>query len=254
MSKIGEIRVMKCGEEAEIIEYKNNSYITIKFLKTGELINCRYEQFKNGTVKSHFTPTVYGVGIVGLEITATGGRNVKPYIKWCDMLKRCYDKKEHRRYPKYKSCTVCDEWLYYPNFKKWYEENYYEIEGQKMTLDKDILIKGNKVYSPDTCMIVPSNINVMFTNSSRARGKYPIGVNYREKEKGKFRARCSVFNKESQEFKRKNLGLYNTPEEAFQVYKSAKEKSIKDVADYYKEQIPEKLYNAMYNYKVEITD
>ena len=106
------------------------------------------------------------------------------------MLRRCYDKKILEKFPTYKRCTVCDEWLFYPNFKKWFDENYYEIEGQKMALDKDIISKGNKVYSPENCIFVPNNINVLFTNRKGERGDYPIGVSWKIKN-NKFQAQCS---------------------------------------------------------------
>lgn len=66
-NKIGERKIMKCGEEAEIVEYKRYSDITVRFIKTGELVQCQYSNFKNGLIKSHVTPSICGVGVVGLE-------------------------------------------------------------------------------------------------------------------------------------------------------------------------------------------
>lgn len=252
-NRIGERHLMNCGEEAEIVEYRNSKNVIVKFLKTGELIKCQYGNFKNGEVKSRFTPSVFGIGVVGLEKTKENGKTLKTYTTWRCMLRRCYDKKEHEKYPTYKDCKVCDEWLYYPNFKEWYKENYYEIEGQKMCLDKDILFKGNKTYSPETCVFVPNDINMLFVKCDAIRGDFPIGVSWDKKNK-KYICHCSIFNIGTSEYKTKHLGLYNTPEEAFIAYKKAKEDNIKQVADYYKDQIPSKLYNAMYNYKVKITD
>lgn len=252
-NRIGERRLMKCGEEAEIIEYKKYDDITIKFKSSGELVKCRYSEFKKRAIKSHFRPTVYEFGVVGLEKTKENGKHLKSYEIWRSMLKRCYDKKEQKRYPRYEKCSVCDEWKYYKNFKEWYEDNYYEVEGQRMHLDKDILVKGNKIYSPETCVFVPERINILFIKSNKIRGDYPIGVNWHERDKI-YESGCSIFDTTINKNKRKYLGRYSTPEEAFQVYKQFKENYIKQIADYYKEQIPEKLYNAMYNYKVEITD
>ena len=120
-----------------------------------------------------------------------------------------------------------------------------------MDLDKDILVKGNKIYSPETCMFVPQNINKLFTKSNKIRGKYPIGV-YFNKNANKFKAQCRIFyNGKTQQ---ESLGLYNTIEDAFNAYKQFKEANIKQMADEYKGKIPDKLYEAMYDYKVEITD
>ena len=248
-NRLGERRIMKCGEEAEIVEYKGVRNIVVKFLKTDELVRCNYKQFKERAIKSHFTSTVYGMGIVGLEKTKENRKLLKSYKTWHGMLRRCYDLKLQERYPTYKDCSVCNEWLYYKNFKEWYKENYYEIESQKMALDKDILVKGNKVYSPNNCIFVPQGINSLFIKRQNDRGEYPIGVSWHKKS-DKFEAKCSIFDLKTN----KNLGLYNTPKEAFNIYKKTKEKNIKEVADYYKNKIPERLYEAMYNYKVEIDD
>ncbi len=245
---------MKCGEECEIVEYKNSRDITIKFMKTEEKIRSNYNHFKKGTIKSHFSPSICGIGIVGgIRVEDECGELVNYYKIWYSMINRCYAKKSLQKRPTYKECTVCDEWIYYKNFKEWYEKNYYEIEGEKMCLDKDILVKGNKIYSPETCVFVPSNINTLFTKSDAKRGEYPIGVSWKKKN-NKYQANCRIFDIKNNKYRYKYLGLYNTPEEAFKVYKKAKEENIKQVADYYKDQIPQKLYEAMYKYEVEITD
>ena len=120
-----------------------------------------------------------------------------------------------------------------------------------MALDKDVLVKGNKTYSPNTCVFVPQNINVLFTKCNKARGKYPIGVSF-YKDRNKYQAHCKIFS--NGKSKQKNLGYYNNIDDAFYAYKQFKEDYIKQVADEYKDNIPNKLYEAMYNYKVEITD
>ncbi|HFD2033479.1 TPA: hypothetical protein ACF2DD_002056 [Clostridium perfringens] len=253
-NRVGERRIMKCGEECEIIEYKNNRNVLVKFLNTGELVKGEYKDFKNGFIKSHFTPSVFGIGVVGLENTSDKeGKLLKSYNTWKGILERCYDEKYQEKNPRYIGCTVCDEWLYYPNFKKWYDENYYEVDNQRIALDKDILNKNNKVYSPNNCVFVPQNINTLFVKCNTKRGEYPVGVSWKEKNK-KHQAQCQIFDIEDNKSKGKYLGLYNTPEEAFQAYKQFKEENIKQVANFYKTQIPSQLYNAMINYKVEITD
>lgn len=252
-SRLGEIRVMNCGEECEIIQYNNARDITVKFLKTGEEAKGDYGQFKKGSIKSHFTPTVYNIGVVGLETTKINGKNIKSYDIWNSMLQRCYDEKLQQKHPTYIGCKVCNEWLYYSNFKKWFNKNYYEIEEQRMHLDKDILKRENKIYSPETCVFVPERINSLFTKSNATRGDLPIGVSW-IKETNKYRTVCSIFDIKTNKSKNKHLGCYNTPNEAFESYKNFKEKYVKQVAEQYKGRIPSKLYDAMINYKVEITD
>lgn len=175
-------------------------------------------------------------------------KRTNQYSSWYDMMRRCYDLKRMQSFPTYKNCTVVEQWHNFQNFAKWHNENYYEVEGQTMSLDKDILIRGNKIYSPETCVFVPQNINALFTKHDAKRGLYPIGVSF-HKGIGKFTARCANGNG-----KNVNLGVFLTPESAFNVYKKYKENLIKEIADKFKNQIPQKLYDALYKYEVCITD
>ena len=134
---------------------------------------------------------------------------------------------------------------------EWINENYYEIPGEKMCLDKDILCKGNKVYSRELCIFVPQKINNLFIKRNNLRGNSPIGVTLNSS--GSYEVKCNnAYGKYIY------LGSYSTEEEAFRVYKQYKEEVIKEVIDSYEGKIPEPHYSrlktAMYNYKVEITD
>ena len=250
--RVGQTVMQNCGEIAYIVEYVDSKNITVQFKATGELVKTKYDNFIKGNVKSHFTPTVYGIGITGLEPTRDeNGELLSSYICWTGMLERCYSAKYQEKNQTYKGCSVCDEWLNYPNFKKWYEANYYKIENKTSQLDKDILVKGNKIYSPDTCVFVPNFINKLFTKRQNDRGKLPIGVYYKKANK-KYVAQLSVFKDGKKT--RKCLGYFTTANEAFEVYKQNKEDYIKEIADNYKDKIPAKLYEAMYAYKVSIND
>ena len=188
-------------------------------------------------------PTVYGVGYLGTGIykTVVNGKRSKVYYAWNNVLERCYSKKLHLRKPTYIGTVICESWECFQKFAQWYENNY--IEG--FQLDKDILQKGNKIYSPETCCFVPREINNLFTNRSLKRGDFPIGVT---KFSNRYRANLTIDGTSLY------LGTFDTPEEAFQAYKIAKESHIKEVADKWKPFIKPRVYNTMYNYKVEITD
>ena len=105
--------------------------------------------------------------------------------------------------------------------------------------------KGNKCYSPENCCFVPSDINTLFISRKHERGEYPIGVRIKE---GHIIAQINYMGKKI------HLGTFNTVEDAFKAYKIAKEKCIKEYADNHKEEITERVYNALYNYNIEITD
>lgn len=212
--------------------------------------NSSMEAFKKGKVKCPYERRYCGVGYIGEgeHKVCENGKDTHIYKVWIGMLKRCYDENANR-YDLYggSGATVCEEWHNFQNFAEWYEENYYQVGNERMEIDKDILIKGNKIYSPQTCIIVPRTINSLFVKSNSIRGDYPIGVS-KGRTEGKFAVRCNYRGRE------KGLGEYFTIKEAFNVYKYFKENYIKEVADEYKPYIPKELYDAMYRYEVEITD
>ena len=241
----------------EIIEYRKSNDIDVYFEEYNWIFyHTQYDNFRKGTLKCPYERRTYNIGYLGegKYKTRVNNRKTEYYEEWIGMLRRCYNnnQRDRNKRPKYDGCTVCEEWHNFQNFAKWYEENYYEIKEEKMCLDKDILVKGNKIYSPQTCVFVPNRINVLFTKSDKIRGDFPIGVTYHKRDKV-FESKMCYMDKN----KIKHscyLGRYNTSEEAFESYKKAKENYIKQVADEYKPYIPKELYDAMYNYKVEITD
>jgi hypothetical protein len=170
----------------------------------------------------------------------------KLYTTWFNMMQRCYDEKELIKYPTYKDCFVIDDWLCFKNFYTWAIQNYNPYTMQKWHLDKDLLIKGNKIYSPETCCFVPQDVNSLLTKTDAKRGDLPIGV--KKSYKNRFQAVLSKGKKDVY------IGYFNTIEEAFQAYKKAKEEYIKEVADKWKDQIDPRVYQALQDYKVEITD
>ena len=178
------------------------------------------------------------------------GKNVKEYNLWLDMLKRCFSEKYQTHRPTYKGCNVSDNFFRYSFFYDWCHNQIgfgkVDDKGRSWCLDKDLLFVGNKTYSETTCVFVPQEINSFFTDSGNARGEYPVGV-YFHKASGKFQARCAVNGK------RQHLGYFNTPEEAFAVYKPFKENLCKQLALKWKDEIDERLFNAMMNWQIHQT-
>jgi len=242
-NKTGEKHITKEGYEIEIIEYFNYCNCTIRFKNGIVLKNKRYANILSGKIKNPYHPSIFGIGCIG---EGKHDSLSKPYKTWFSMMQRCYSKQAHKKYPSYGGNVVIEKWNYFQNFAKWYEENWKPWMDNKWQLDKDILISGNKVYSPETCCFVPQDINKLFTKSNSSRGEYPIGVNLNKN--GRFNARLRRDNKE------KHLGYFDTIDKAFEMYKTAKEEHIKEVADKWKPFITPETYQAMYNYQVEITD
>lgn len=257
-NRLGEVRLNTFGTPMKIIEYKNSKNVVVEFQDENKFKKrCRYETFKKGNIRNPYDKESYNVGYFGEgEYKAKiNGKMTKVYDVWSKMLQRCYDPYYINKYLTYIDCYVCDEWLCFQNFAKWYYNNIYECNDERMELDKDILMKGNKIYSPETCVFVPQKINYLFIKSNASRGKYPIGINYHKKTK-KLRVYCNYYDEIDKKNKPKHLGYFslNRPFQAFTVYKNFKENYIKQVADEYKELIPEKLYVAMYKWEVEIND
>ena len=167
---------------------------------------------------------IYGVGLndAGYQTQLYRDRKLVlmcPYYKkWKSMLARCYSKGVHKTRSTYIGCSVCDEWLLFSNFKSWLEShNLSDAELSYLHLDKDILLKGNKVYSPDRCALVHPRVNAFVYEGGGKKSKYKLGVFY-DKDRGKFSAKCqnpiTLINK--------RLGKFDTEDEAHLAYMKRK--------------------------------
>jgi len=193
---------------------------------------------------------IQGVGINdSYENVTTKRINNKEYSLWTSMLLRCYSKNQRETY---KGCRVSENFKRNTFFYNWCNNqvgfNVKDEQGRCWHLDKDILLKGNRCYSEDTCVFIPQQVNALLTKRQSLRGDYPIGTSLNRKS-GKFQANCK-----NGDGKLVYLGLHNTPQEAFQVYKVFKESLIKEVANKHKDQLDTRAYDALMNYQVEITD
>lgn len=178
--------------------------------------------------------------------TRLNGDRPIQYKKWRSMLVRCYEPNFLNRNPHYIDCTVSENFKNYSYFYEWYNDNNIS-SCDEFQVDKDLLIKGNKVYSEDSCVMLPVRINNTFIRKESVRGKYPIGV-YWAARQGKFGS-CVRFDNRNIA-----LGYFDNELDAFNAYKNAKEFRIKQLAKEYKDLILPKAYNALMNYTVEITD
>ncbi len=178
----------------------------------------------------------FGVGVNDLGyrvnvqewVTENGGKRIrktvflcKYYTAWKNMLERCYSKKSLESQPSYIGTSVCSEWLYASEFKKWMNQQNWDGK----CLDKDIIAPGNKLYSPDTCAFVLKATNSFVTASDASRGVYPVGVHLC-KNTGKYRAHCgNPFTGEGE-----SLGYFLTPKEAHEVWRKRKHELAQLVA------------------------
>ena len=167
--------------------------------------------------------TVYGVGVNDspdsvYRYEKVNGRDkiawrCPYYAVWESMLRRCYYEPHLKKYPTYRGCSVCPEWIYFMTFKAWMMTQ--DFKGKE--LDKDILFEGNKVYSPETCRFVGAAVNRFLNDQKAARGEWPLGVCW-VKIKGKFKAQCCNPFTKKQEY----LGYFTCPNEAHEAWRKRK--------------------------------
>ena len=245
---VGKIFKSKSSGDFKILKYNDSKNVEIQFVNTRFETVVELGSIKIGKVKDPYLPSVCGVGILGTKYPSKiNGVITKEYDLWYSMLRRCYSDNSKKKRPTYIGCEVSDNFKSYEYFYEWcHEQIGFGIEG--FELDKDLLIKGNKVYSESTCVFIPSAINSLLTKCTASRGSYLIGV-YWDKTKKAFVAMVNK-NKGKQE----KLGSFNTELEAFNAYKKAKESFVKEQAEKWKGKIDERAYEALMAYTVEITD
>ncbi len=253
-NRINELKYNNQGCLMKIVEYNNANDIIVEFQdKYMARIHTKYQHFLSGNIKNPYHPSVYEVGTIGNKYY-NKNNSIKEYEAWFGMLTRCYDKKYKDKYPTYQNAVCCDEWLYFDNFYEWLhnQPNFDKwLNGERWSIDKDILVKRNKIYSPETCCLVPQNVNSLFVKTDKNRGNFPIGVTY-DSRIGKYITQCKNQLLNGSSYR----NTYNTPEKAFYSYKKYKENLIKQVAEkeYDNGNITKQCYDAMMNYEVEITD
>ena len=194
-------------------------------------------------------PTVCGVGCNDVAFQMNIDRkDIWQYKLWQNMLKRCFDAKYKQHRPTYENVTCCDEWLSFANFFEWVNKEVgYKGKPVGSELDKDIIVKGNKTYSPEFCSFVPTAVNSLLTDSGATRGEFPVGVCF-VKGRGKFKTRLNCFGME------KHLGYYTTIEDAVFAYKVAKEAQIKVVAMQYKDVLKPAVFESLMGWELNIDD
>ena len=232
----------------KVLKYNNAKEVEIQFLKTGYKTTVYLGSIRNGYVKDPYLASVFGIGVVGNKYPSEVNRvKTKEYVLWTHMLQRCCSDFYKNKYPTYEGCEVSDKFKSYKYFYEWCHKQI-GFDNQGWHLDKDLLIKGNKIYSEDTCVFIPREINLLLVKREASRGEHLIGVHWCNTKKA-FVAQVNK-NKGGSEW----LGSFNTEIEAFNTYKTAKEAFIKEQANNWKDKIDERAYDALMNYKVEITD
>lgn len=240
--RIGDRFKNRQGDEVVVIFYESARKVTIeyqdewRYVSTLEASNLRKGNFRNPNRRS-----IFGIGYLGVgrhRSSDEGSKTTKKYLAWHSMLVRCYDDNYIEKHPSYKDCYVCDDWHNFQNFSDWWEEQpNAPLSGYD--LDKDLMVLGNKVYSPTTCSFVPQEINKLLCDRMRFRGDLPQGVCKHGK---RFKSSISIDGVKT------HIGVYSTPEEAYENYEKEKIRYVKEKARVHREILHPKVYENLMNW------
>ena len=184
-----------------------------------------------------------GVGINDSDtITTKDGVRCNVYMKWKSIINRVYSKKALVKKPQYEDVQVCPEWLYFTKFKSWFLDQR-GWDNKDFQIDKDLLSGELKIYSPETCVLVPKEINFFLIGSDKCVGSYLKGVTF-HKNTLKFKSQISVNGV------KKTLGTFTDEYSAHLAFKEAKEAEAKRLAEKWKGKIDERAYDALINWNI----
>ena len=244
----GDVFKSNTGCQVVVLNCDVNKKVLVEYLEYGNTRQViQFGNLRDGRFKNPCKPSVYGVGFMGVGKHKSSYNKVKnrARVVWDSMMMRCYDPRYQEYMPAYTGCTVHPDWHNFQNFAEWFENQVgFDLKWQ---LDKDILNKGNNVYSKDTCCLVPNEVNTLLINCKAVRGHLPVGV--QSTKSGKF---IAMINRPR--FGSTYLGIFTTAIEAFNAYKEAKENYIKFLVEGFYSYLPENIKQSLLNYRVEITD
>jgi hypothetical protein len=240
--KVGDSFKNNKGDVFIVKEYIKASKIVVEFQEpVKHCVISSMGNIKRGNVGNKHTPTVCNIGIVGDCILPVKS---KAYTSWVGMLKRVYNVNPNIIAPTYEDCIVSEDWFHLENYNNWFTKQYVQDNWE---LDKDLLVKNNKVYSSETCIFLPREINAFMTDRVNHRGEWPVGVTYHARL-NKWQATCNFDSKSNY------LGVFTDPTQAFLVYKEYKEGCAKVLAKRWEGLIDKRGVEALLNFTVSIDD
>lgn len=236
----------KCGD-VEVIDVLDRGKLKVRFLNTGNIRVYDTVSVTRQEMRDIEAFPVYTTGVQDIKGYLVKGQPApKDYSVWNGIRQRCYNQNYIGSIPTYEGCTMSEDFLIFSKFREWYNSQI-GCEQDGWHVDKDLLFKGNKVYSAETCVLLPPEINSAIVVHNRGSNNFPMGVIY-NCTKTRYRAR--IQRKGGWE----SLGTYDTPEEAFYAYKPVKEAYVKSIAEQWKDKIDPRAYQALMNWTIEIDD
>lgn len=253
---VGQSFTTKSGWSCKVIDYKDAFNVRVLW-QDGSESTERTGALKQGSIKPLNQPSIEGIGFIGVgkfvprRYKHGTQLSEKIYGYWTRMFSRCYNPSELNkpRNARYRDVHICKEWHNFQNFAAWALQQV-NSECLDYELEKDLLGGSAKHYAPENCCFLPSEINKFLIQIEQ--GEHGIGANYIRPKitnaKDGWIARCYIG------CEREYLGYFNTPEQATSAYIKRKESYAKELAEKWKSKIDPRAYEALMNYKVEITD
>lgn len=241
---VGDKYTSNSGDLAVVVSVGSNRKCTIKYLDSfGYEQELRTDNLVRGKFKNPYKPVVYGFGYIGVGIYRTSYKGSRKktleYQAWKDMLKRCYSKKFLEKNKSYLGCSVSEEWLNFQVFAEWYtkQKNY----GKGYHLDKDLLIKGNKVYSKESCSLLPVEVNTAISvRADYVERGLPECV--QRTPSGRYVVRVRSLEEGSY------VGTYDDLDDATQSSLVARSLRVKELHDKYEDCLSEKQKSSLLNW------
>lgn len=231
--EVGKTYKSKGSGYFEVIEGLKKSRLKIRFVETGHEVVVTKGNAVKGAVRDVMRKHYFGVGFVGTGVSRV--KDVRSFAVWVGMLERCYST-EYLNGGAYQGCYVADEWHCFKIFQEWYEaQPYCDI----YEIDKDLLVKGNRLYSPQTCVLLPKHLNIALQGKRKNMGAYPCGVYYKKKNKN-FIAQLAYGDGVQ-----RHLGSFSTWQEAADAYNNAKTDQIRNLAETHKDVLDPRAHSAM---------
>lgn len=232
-----------------IVDEIDDRHVLVRFPEYDYETVATRKAFDSGTFKCPYDRTVQGIGCLGIGEykCSKNGKATRAYSAWASMLRRVKDKHWiNTYYPSYANIEVCEEWKDFECYAEWFYSNYWSAGDQLMVVDKDVLLKGNRLYAPDRCLIIPQRLNKMFEFQTKIKDDgLPVGVNHNKKT-NRYEVTCNQFGKTST-----YIGSFIDSEDAFMAYRAFKQNEIKKQIYKYKDIAPKKVFDAIWNYKIE---
>lgn len=232
------------GQEVKIVKYIDWDNVLIQF-PNKRIITVKLSCIKNDSIKDTMSPSVEGNGYLGMEDESSIDKNiknikhVKSYQIWSSMLQRVFSPTECAE----RGLKICDEWLNYQEFKRWFDLNYYDIDGYDIIITNKFFNYKEKLYSPETTMFLPRFITTLIKTESDLDRSIPRGIAYYPERRRPYAVFLTKYKRNTKYF-----GSYGTIEEAYTVYSIEKEKYIHECADILINDLPYKVYNILKNY------